>query len=253
MNSYQIKLGSLNFDPDKDKYIIQFLENLKESRKLQEFLKVAVEMIVEEPEMVSNKVEFENFIRAFMQFSGSLPKDKFIQESKREIREMQRKIDSIYEKTIELYMLAQCGKRNGLEDKSKNTMSAQFIAQQQVNSLNKLLGTDITTEYASSKVKEQTEWADKTVAFILDSYDGLMRESVNNAKIAKLAIEKEETSSSINSEASKQQQIQETPKFEPKQITLSNEDDLIDLDIKPGEVGEIDASNLDNVAKFFGM
>ena len=249
MNSYQIKLGSLNFDPDKDKYIIEFLENLKSSRKLQEFLKVAIEIIVEEPEMLSSKVEFENFIRSFVQFSGALPKDRFVQESKREIREMQRKIDSIYEKTMELYMLAQCGKRNGLEDKSKNTMSAQFIAQQQVNSLNKLLGTDIMTEYASSKVKDQTEWADKTVAFILDSYDGLIRESMNNAKIAQLAIEKEDN---VTRRASVPV-VEKKVAAEHKEITLNNdEEDLIDLDVKPGEV-VIDTDNVNAVASFFGM
>lgn len=247
MSTYQLKIGSISLDTEKDKYIIEFIEKLKNSHKTQEFIKQLLSVAIESPELMNNQVEFEKVIKQFERFSGNLPKDQFIKSAEKEISNMQNKIDSIYEKVMEMYILSQFGKKNGLEDKSKNKLGAQFILQQQVNSLNKILGTDINTEFISSKVKDQTEWADGVLSYILDSYDGLIRETINNVKIASLAIEKTETPV-----VAKRATL--TPKEEStgfKMRTLkSEEDDLIELDLKPGEVN---TDNLANVANFFGL
>lgn len=106
-----------------------------------------------------------------------------------ELAEMQSRIGEIHKEALELLTLVKVGNRVGLEDKSKQLLSAGFVANRQLERLSRALGVnlkngDSTREY----VAKQEGLAEDVAELVIDSYGSLLSE-VKAVTVREVAVE----------------------------------------------------------------
>jgi hypothetical protein len=144
MSAYNIRLGSqLSFDDEQEKDIIVAIEQLNATHKTGQFVSHLLRLALENPDILevkNGKCEKGAIMRQMDAAGMSYDRKKFFNEVTKEVTEMKKKIDSIYDIAMQTYTLALMDKHLGLEEKSDNTLQASFILERQLKSLQDSLG-----------------------------------------------------------------------------------------------------------------
>lgn len=181
MGVYNIRLGSqLTFDDEKEQDLITVIEQLNKSHKIGQFISHLLRLAIENPDIVEVKngqCEKGEIMRLMDAYGISYNRDKFFKDITKEVADMKKKIDSIYELSYKTYMLALMGKQLGLEEKSNNALMADFILERQLKDIQDKLGLIIYDQvYASNKLDDTHERANEALEYIIESYSGIVNE-----------------------------------------------------------------------------
>lgn len=271
MSGYNIRLSSmLTFDEEKEADIIQVIEKLNSMHKTGNFLSNLIRVSLDCPEILdqsNGKFTKGSTLVDLEQYGLTYNRRALADKHAKEVYEMKKKVDEMYEMTLKLYTLALINKHLGLEQKTENTMAANFLIEKQLGDLKKLLGVNLTDNtFASNKVKETQKLAEDSLEFILDTYSDIMNEVKNQVvpqrntedilKLIAEAIPKQENITVaeqpkiVNEEKTtiaveQQKTEQETQK--PKEVTPIIEEDSQD------EVIDFGTEGLSDLGNFFGI
>lgn len=178
LREYQIRPCSvLTFDEDKEKDLINIVNNLKDRKKLGIFITNLIRIALESPEVYGTRNEVNQVLAKIDELGITPCRYTYFSQLSKEVNDIKKKVDSIYNMAYKTYMLAQMGKHLGLEDKSTNLMLASFILERQVTELCKNIGVDnLNHTFASNKLADTKIKADEVMEFIIESYDSLVDE-----------------------------------------------------------------------------
>lgn len=180
MSTQNIRLSSmLSFDEEQEKDIIQLIESLNASHKTGQFISNLIRLAVDAPELLeisdgrykSKNVDFSYIEKLGMSYN----RKKFMDSLKNDVNSLKDKVDKIYDMTMNLVILAQMNKYLGLETKTKNVMTANFILERQLKQIQDALGMHDSI-FASNKIQNVENTADKALEFIIECYDGVVKE-----------------------------------------------------------------------------
>ena len=193
MSTKTIRLNtSLTFDAEKEADIIEFIEKLNSGHKTGQFISTLFRIAVDCPEIL-NKSNNSYALSAMvnqMNYSGlSAIRKKFVSEIVRQIDDMKAKVDSIYEKSVHIYMLGKMGKQLELDNKNDNILAAQFILERQLKELQDTLGVSLKDNvYASNKLQNTKDVGDAAFEYIIESYYNIINEMKSNIMASKSLV-----------------------------------------------------------------
>jgi len=168
-----ISYGKLTFDDAKEADIANFVNGLKSSHKIGEFLSNIIRLACDCPEIMGR----DNIERLTSGYNMTNDRKKFFNEVTKEVSDMQEKIDKMYYMILSMYMLSQMGKTLGLEEKANNALMAQFIVEKQFKELKDLIGESMDGNVlASNKIQNTQKIAEDALQLIIESYSGIVGE-----------------------------------------------------------------------------
>lgn len=172
MSEYEIKVGvTLQFDAEREKDIIEKVENLIDRRKISEFMTSIIRAVLDKDkamQMLGSKTG---------EYGISDEREQFFKGIEAEVSKMRHKIDTIFDMASKVYTLAQFGKRLGIEKKADNMIQAQFVLQKQLDELCSTLGISTTGYiYESDRIEAFKTRADDVLEYIIDAYDNIVAE-----------------------------------------------------------------------------
>lgn len=170
MSAYEIKISSvLKFDSEKEKDIIDIVENLALKRKLGEFIAKAIRIVVDNQNLSDNKHVEE--------YGLTESRAKYFKNLESITQDMKGKTDKVFEMAYNLCMLGKFNKYLGIDEQANNLLQAQFILQRQINNLCETLGVDSLKHiYESNKLIDIAKKADESFEYIIDNYGSIVDE-----------------------------------------------------------------------------
>ena len=189
MSTKTIRLNtSLTFDEEKEKDIVGLIEKMNSSHRTGQFISNMFRVVMDCPEIIEKSGDKESFGKVMNQMEccgASAIRSKFISEMIKQIEDMKKKVDEIYERSVQLYILSKVGKQIGLEDKNNNILAAQFLLEKQMKELQDTLGVSLKDNvYASNKLHDTKKIADNAFEYILESYYSIIDEMKKNVVVA---------------------------------------------------------------------
>lgn len=171
----KIKINSyLVLNAERERDLIQQVNELIAQRKLGTFITNLLKFALENPKLVDDygiskeKVNTAQYRKVF--FSG-------IESKLDSINDTLRKIERLTEKN---YILALSGKRLGLDEKSETSLRALFLVEKQVeelrNALNIVDKSKLSNKYTEDKLNGIREHAEEILEYIIESYGDLVSE-----------------------------------------------------------------------------
>lgn len=190
MGTYNIRLGSqLSFDEQQEADIIKAIESMNASHKSGQFISNLIRIAFDCPEIMDNnngKYEKGAILKAMENSGLSYNRQSFIYQVTKEVDNMKKKVDEMYNIILKTYILGQMGKQIGLEEKTENELMAQFIIEKQLKELQDNLGISLTSSvFASNKKQDVKKIADEALEYIIESYSGIVNEIKNIANSIK--------------------------------------------------------------------
>lgn len=178
MGVYEKRIGStLVFNKEKESDIINKVEYLAKRHKLGLFIANLIRVAFDSPYKLESMEELRKVFKELEDYGISLDRHKFFNEVEKELRDIKIKVDAIYNMGLKLLILAQVGKVIGLEDRSKNLLSTQFILQRELNMVCDKLGISSGGFiYNSDKLRNIEEYAEEVLEFIINSYGDIINE-----------------------------------------------------------------------------
>lgn len=178
MGRRSIRLGStISFNEETEADIISKIEYLTSRHMLGDFISNVLRVAFESPDKLESKTSMSKAISEISASGMTKDRVQFFSSVSKEIEEMKAKVDKMYDMNLKLLCLAECGKHMGIEDKTKNSLRAQFVLERQLEDLTSALGlTHATHVFNSNKVIETEEKAKDIFKFILETYDGVLTE-----------------------------------------------------------------------------
>ena len=160
--------------------------------KIYEIISYLFRIAVDCPEILnkSNNSYALSAVVNQMNYSGlSAIRKKFVSEIVRQIDDMKAKVDSIYEKSVHIYMLGKMGKQLELDNKNDNILAAQFILERQLKELQDTLGVSLKDNvYASNKLQNTKDIGDAAFEYIIESYYNIINEMKSNIMASKSLV-----------------------------------------------------------------
>lgn len=257
MGIRSIRFGSnLGFDEYKEKDIIEAIEYLNSRHKTGQFISNLIRLALENPEIIegkNGKYKKGELINTMESLGMSPLRYKYIESIANETRELHAKVDKIYEMTLQLYGLAQMGKRLNLDKRSENLMQAGFLLEKQLRDIERIVGNGLKA-FESDKIEDKEKIADDILELLINSNDGIITEIQNEKPINYIVAA--ETNVANNSQPQKiyvdtAQYSDDTTKVkneEPKKADNNNLNSNDDDD----EVVDFGDADLTALAAFFG-
>lgn len=173
-----IRMGpTLNFDEHKEKDIYERVQQLSSSHKIGDFVAHLLRLAFESPEVYGDGKEVLNLIAKMDKYGMTPTRYNYFAQVSKDVEAMKKKIDDIYDMCYKMYMLALMGKYLGLEEKTDNSLRATFILEKQITELCTTLGIDhFNHSFESNKLQDTHKKAEDSMQFILESYDGIVKE-----------------------------------------------------------------------------
>lgn len=178
MEKYNLRLGStITFDAEQERDLIDKIEYLSGRHKLGEVISNLLRIAFESPNKLSSREQLESAMHELDDYGMSQSRAEFFEKASRDMDCMKAKVDKIYEMNLKLLTLASFGKQMCLEQKTDNMLMAQFVLEQQLKSLSDTLGIDnVNHVFESNKVQDTHDLADSILEYIIETYDGIVKE-----------------------------------------------------------------------------
>lgn len=193
MGTHNVRLGcQLVFDEEQEKDIIDAVHELTSSHKLGQFISNVLRLAFDNPEVIevkNGKTHKGTVLKAMEACGLTYDRNKYINQLNREIMQLKKKVDSIYEMSMKMYMLGLMNKHIGIEQKADNMMQASFILEKQLRDIQNKLGVSkLSDVYASNKLDRAHDLADEAMEFIIEAYDGIITELKETVVTGKEAV-----------------------------------------------------------------
>lgn len=169
--------ASISFDETKEPEITACVRELSKSHKLGKFMAHLLRLAFESPEEFGNGKEVLKLIEKMYEYGMTPTRYSYFNQVAKDIEQMKRRVDDIYELAYKTYALAQMGKHLGLEDKSKNLLMSTFLLERQTSELCDKLGiNNFNHPFLSNKLENTEEKAKDVLEYIIETYDGIISE-----------------------------------------------------------------------------
>lgn len=176
---YKIKLGSvLSLDSVQEKDLVDQLEDLRSRHKLGEYITLCIRACYEKPNILRD-------MRDSLGYTGiHKDREEFFRDVSSQVKEMQDKINSIYDMAFTMYTMVQCGKRIGLEEKADNAILSSFLLKRQLDKIVADLGISVEKfNWSGADNRVTQDKADKVVELLIESYAGnILNEVIQETK-----------------------------------------------------------------------
>lgn len=167
----------MSFDPVKEKYIVEKLDELSHSRKLGYLMADVMRVLFDQPSMFRSEAEMQQILGRISAYGLSDRANSFYEQKNKEVKEMKDKIDAIYSMVLELYTLVKFGKRLGIEKRVENCARAEYLIERDMLKLLNGLGLSMgSSPFESAKIDTVQRKADDVLEYIIQSYDGIVKE-----------------------------------------------------------------------------
>lgn len=258
MSTKTIRLNtSLTFDEEKEKDIVGLIEKMNSSHRTGQFISNMFRVAMDCPEIIEKSGDKESFGKVMNQMDccgASAIRSKFISEMIKQIEDMKKKVDEIYDRSVQLYILSKVGKQIGLEDKNNNILAAQFLLEKQMKELQDTLGVSLKDNvYASNKLHDTQKIADNAFEYILESYYSIIDEMKKNVVVATNVVPVQVQNTSTNNvstdNSSNSNLTTEAGSSEDKAKETVQEQSEDDEIVEFGTFGE---DGLNELTNFFG-
>lgn len=180
---------ALAFDPIKEKYIVERLDDLARSRKLGPLLSDIVRVVFDDPKQLNYEANMQKLLSEIKSLGMHPNTYDFFEQKNKEMAALKQRVDAIYTMVLQIYTLAMFGKRLGLEEQAKNSARAEFMLERQIEHMmtslgmtyNRVLFESIKTDTVEKKAADMLE-------YLIKSYDGVIKEIVAEAQPQKVEI-----------------------------------------------------------------
>lgn len=268
MSSYNIRLGSmLTFDEEQEADIIQVIEKLNSIHKTGQFLSNLIRVALDCPEILdqsNGKFVKGSTLVDLEQYGLTYNRRALADKNARDISEMKKKVDSIYDMILKMYTLTLMGKHLGLEEKTENSMMAHFMVEKQLNDLKNSLGITLSDNlFKSNKVQDTKKLAEESLEYIIDAYSGVVNElksnfsknKDNSTDIAEALMNMLNNSNSTKNEnntASQNVVYAQAPVIVKQESVIENTS-KVEEPIEQEEVLDFGLEDLGDLGNFFGV
>lgn len=246
MCEYVIRFGSsLKFDSEKEKDLINLMENLNATHGTGKFMSNLIRVAADCPEIMAKApatYEKGELMKQLDMNGVSYSRMRFFNSVSKDVQDMKDKVDSIYDMCLKMYILAQVGKQIGLEKKSEQGLLASFVLEKQLRELQEKLGENIYNQaFASNKIEDTRKRGDDALQYIIESYDSILNElkAMVNVQTVQIPVQSEVVTIK-NEEVAKPVEIK---KANTESQTENIDDEIIDF-------GNADTNALSN---FFNL
>ncbi len=165
---FKIKLGSvLTLDADKEADLVAQIDELRGSHRLGDFIALCIRACYEKPAILAE-------MRRNLGMDGiHKGREEFFDDVSKQVAELKRMVNDIYDMAFKTYTMAQCGKRIGLSEKSDNLLLTSFILKKQLDDISNTLGIEQdTVRWVGSDEQSTKDKVDKVVELVIESYSG---------------------------------------------------------------------------------
>ena len=169
--------ASISFDEAKEPEITACVRELSKSHKLGKFMAHLLRLAFESPEEFGKGKEVLQLIEKMYEYNMTPTRYSYFNQVAKDVEQMKKRVDDVYELAYKTYTLAQMGKHLGLEDKSKNMLMATFLLERQTSELCDKLGiSNINHQFLSGKLENTEKKAQDVLEYIIETYDDVIRE-----------------------------------------------------------------------------
>lgn len=241
MSTRNIRLGSmLTFNEEQEADIIALIDALNSSHKSGQFISNLFRIAVDCPEIIQrtqNGMALGETLKQLDASGYSTNRSMIFGKYAKDIAEMKEKVDSMYSMIFQMYMLAQMGKHLGLEEKSANSLRANFVIEKQLKELETKLGVRLKDDiFASNKLVNVENTASQVLEYIINTYSDILSEIKESLKetvvvTQQVAVDTQGSSNvqPVASEASGVTAMQSTGQVE-QNISADNTDEADEAD-----------------------
>lgn len=229
-------MAVLKPDKSKETDLYNYLDTLRSSRRLSDFALACIRTCWEHPEYLKeNGYQYDTLGMTSARIA-------FYSDIDRKIKEIRGKVDKMYDIVFKAYSLALAGKRLGLEGKVESSLRAQFLIQRQIDEIVSTLGvSNLDYIWVTNKVDDISKRADEVLEYIIESYDGVVKELVSSSKSV-VCVDGEKRSRSNESDKSVEEII------DSKDTNISNDNNGVNKDkveVEPVSFENADWGSLD--------
>lgn len=182
MEKVRVRMGAnLTFDADKERDIIELVNNATSKHKLSDLVTNLLRIYVDNPEELNNnRKSIEKLLDETNNEGISANRQKFFEDITKQIDQMKQKVDIMYDKCLELNTMVMMGKRLGMEERTENSLLATFMLEKQLTDLYDTFGVkNIKHQFNSNKLLDTQEKSEEILEYIINSYDGIFTELRN--------------------------------------------------------------------------
>lgn len=205
MGKRDVRLGStVRLDEEKDKDVIETIDNLSDTRKLGEFLVRLIRIYSANEKGFETREALAKQVADIKAIGVEPKRAEFFESVSKEMNDMKKKVDTVYDMCLDIYTMNKFGKAIGLVERTDNLLMSNFLIERQFKELVEVLGVnDVNTMFTSNKIVNTKDRADKSLEYIINSYSGIVNELKSNLIVEKYetaVIEKEKPVSTIEVE-----------------------------------------------------
>lgn len=168
--------GKIAFNPESEKYIADAIQDMCYHRSISDFLEILIKIAFDSPEMLSRKDELHKLIN-FMNDGGYTPlAENFYSKARKDIDDIKRKVNEIYDMCLSMYTLAKFGKALKLEQRTNNLVMAEFMLERQISQICQTMGINDYQKFNSGSYLDVDSKSEEILQYILEHYSNIVRE-----------------------------------------------------------------------------
>lgn len=182
MEKVRVRMGAnLTFDADKERDIIELVNNATSQHKLSDLVTNLLRIYVDNPEeLIKNRKDIEVLLEETNNGGISKNRQNFFEDITKKIDQMKQKVDIMYDKCLEMNTMVMMGKRLGMGERTENNLLATFMLEKQLTDLYDTFGVkNIKHQFNSNKLLDTHEKSEEILEYIINSYDGIFTELKN--------------------------------------------------------------------------
>lgn len=161
----------VEFDVETQRDKVVMVEKVRQSKKTPEFVVAAIGFALDNPE------EFEKYNSDMKKFGFSETRAKFIELIHKNMENLKKRIETMYEMLVKAITLINFNKMIGMEQKINNLKQATFVAELQHKQLCEILGVnDFSKIYENFKEKKVETLANEILEYIIEHNDNVIQE-----------------------------------------------------------------------------
>lgn len=231
MAKREVRLGAkLILEDTMEADLIAVADGLNSSRRMSEFMTTLFRLACDNIKFYShgNEQEYAKMIDMIADTGVGKERTEYFGKMESKVKEMQDKINSIYDIALKTYSLSQANKMNGLGGKSENIALAQFALQKQMRDIEEITGVKLGA-YESGKLTDMKRKADDILEFIIESYDGIgeaLGIGSNTADASKYEERIKELSKELETEQSENSRLRDKLSNAMESATAVNSDEV---------------------------
>ena len=167
----------IHLNPVTEKDLYDTLDKMSNKGNLGHLVTHLIRIVYESPEAFDNTGEVKRAIVKMQELGMTPTRYKYFDKLAKDVGDIRKKVDSIYDIAYKTYMLGLMNKYMGIEARADSSLKAAFILERQIDQMCESLGiTDMNHTYESNKLEDVHERASKVFEYILESYDGIIQE-----------------------------------------------------------------------------